>query len=814
MVDLLFSSTLAGPMQIPIRCGIAASALLFAAGHLFADSPPAEETPAEVVLKFDEAEYKEWQSARARIEDRCAELRRLTFAWGFDRPIEVQTPTERKRLTKRVFRAFKVTEDDFPVLKEFTKYFPEVDRVTLGFDASVKKIPVELLVALQQMPRLKAVSFLPVSGFVWGEDAMRALVALDATEELRIAGAFPDEHFVEIRKLQKLRTVSLTGNYSPRIFETLAELPHLTTLNLGAGGRIGREKLRPQTIDAIAKFEGRRMVLSFTRGEFHADVVREFIKLRSTRRLAIVANLRDATLEHFEGIETIPDLEGLEVRILNNHELDAQLDKRIAVRKRKVAANGRRAARRRRLAKEHPEQPTLLLSPAMSPQQAEEWMSRMASEGRKFDPSELLTYGDVGLKAILQRIFPEIVSPTKDVAAKDIQRLMKQLDDEQFQVRDEATKELIAKGEAYRDLLKQAKANSRSIEVQTRCSFILTAWQEAAEKADGNVLKSDKFVVAWQEYLNRFTEFTSDKLLVESIVKAMKARIDLTDRSKLLEACITPITKCIDDELYEELAVLCDDEDTAVPIFILKRLGGRAGNSYVTPVHKAAIVSGRKELVKAGFSCMPSPVWDRSFKPFLRDHYQNLFRDPSKSKFASDPEFLRLQAFSAAREHNVEGARDYLIAQIDSEDTQHAVRSISMLCDTAYEQRRLDQKLRQASERLLASSEPERRIAGIQILWTYRANDATYESLLKAVEDEDEKVWQHATNALLQHRAWQKRFPTRIDIVARLSQRAAQLGEDAELQKRLQTITSLFQTPIPIKRSRDSKYPRWVRRPH
>jgi|GEM_PF-4163870 len=792
------------------RLNLVATGLLF-----FVSVLVAEEDPVATVLNFDETEYKKWESVRTRIETRCSKSNAWGFARGFARPVAVQTPTERIRLPKKSFRAYKAAQSDIPILIEVATHFPEVDTVTFGFDASVKKIPIDLLTALQKMPQLKSVAVHFATGLAWDEGPIEAIVALEDLESLRLVGEFPVEHFTSIRKLQNLHTVAIAGNYSARIFETLAELPNLTTLTLGAGGEISIEKPRPETIKAIAKFEGRPMSLRFDRGVFQVDVVREFIKLRSTKRLTINTKLRDAKLEDFDGIETIPDLEHLDVRVLNDLALNQQLNKRLAARKRRAAAVGRRASRKIRMAKEHPQQPPLISSPTVTPQQVDVWMSRMASEGRQFDPSKLLTYGDVGLKAMLHRVFPEITAKQEPVVddLQIIRDLVERLDSDKFKVRELAMKELIVKGKPHAAFLEQVMQSSSSAEVQARCRSIFVAWQGESAKAKGNPVLSAKFVVGWRRYLDRLTEYSSDKLLVESIVKAMNARVDLTNRAKLLGGCFTPVTKCIDDALYEELATLCDHEDTAVPIFVLKQLGGRAGNGYVTPVHKAAIVSNRKELVKVGFSSMPSPVWDRSFKPFLQNHYRNLFRDPSKSKFANDPEFLRLQAFSAAREHNIEGARDYLIAQIDSEDTMHAVRSISMLCDTAYEQRPLDKKLRQASERLLAADESERRIAGIQILWTYRASNETYEALLKAVEDEDEKVWQHATNALLQHQAWQKRHPTQIDIVARLSQRAEKVVDD-QLQSRLQTIIEILQKPDKARRRRNSKGARWVRRPH
>ena len=135
-----------------LLCRTLAALLLFTASLTAADTSPV------IVLKFNEDEYKEWERVRTRIEDRCSKSKYWRFARRHETPVEIQTPSERKRLTRKTFSAYKITSKDASILQEFASHFPEVEKVSLDFHSSIKKIPVEVLTALQKLPLLRTVA--------------------------------------------------------------------------------------------------------------------------------------------------------------------------------------------------------------------------------------------------------------------------------------------------------------------------------------------------------------------------------------------------------------------------------------------------------------------------------------------------------------------------------------------------------------------------------------------------------------------------------------------------------------------------------
>src|SRR5688572_202043 len=67
-------------------------------------------------------------------------------------------------------------------------------------------------------------------------------------------------------------------------------------------------------------------------------------------------------------------------------------------------------------------------------------LAAMAAQGAGYDPQSLDALGLEGLAGVLDRLFPATIAPPKKLLEEDVARLIEQLGDDEFYVRDEATR--------------------------------------------------------------------------------------------------------------------------------------------------------------------------------------------------------------------------------------------------------------------------------------------------------------------------------------------------------------------------------------
>ena len=207
------------------------------------------------------------------------------------------------------------------------------------------------------------------------------------------------------------------------------------------------------------------------------------------------------------------------------------------------------------------------------------------------------------------------------------------------------------------------------------------------------------------------------------------------------------------DLVHKELLPLLEHEDTAVPIFAMRGIAGRTGNSYIAPIHMGAIASGNRELVKAGLSCMPCPIWDRRNKPLVREVYMKIFdSDDPQWDFSDDDRFMQTSAFVAARDFGIVKARNWLLERIASSDKNVSMRAIHALGDTYYMRRPIYPELLTALAPHLKSEDAAMRRTAIYTVGVYQGKEVLA-LLLSALADPQQHVWQTAGSRLAdQHR--------------------------------------------------------------
>ena len=645
------------------------------------------------------------------------------------------------------------------LLPRILQHFPEITHVHLASQDSLESLPKRVLESLRELPCLERLGIFTNETLDWPHAALATVGRMEQLKRLSLKGRFADTSFGQLTGLVNLQSISLGGTLPRNLFQTLAKLPQLETVSITGDRSFGQGEIPSDAVKAIQSFQGRPLKMRMYRGHYHASMIRAILAVDSLNEFILWGELEGATPDDFASLASRGSLKKLEIN-LSDPKLQQAVDRMVGARVRKLRADTVRDARRKRLGtrfgathvndklKKHHAQPLV-----------DGWLETMSKDGRKFDPAPILVYGDAGLQAMLERIFPEIVPTEKpqsegSMTKAEARLLIGQLRNGNFSLRIAAQRKLIAEGRLHAKMIEAAiKDVDADAELRARCKDILDAWKP--QESRFLIPKGREFQTAWNRYLSRITEFSSDQLLAETVVAALEARLDETDRAKLLAACFLPVAKCRDDSIYEIFVPLCEHEDVDVPKFVLHNLGGRAGNDYVTPMHRAAIESNRTELVKAGFENLPSPVWDRDYKPILRERLIAIFsQPPEKRPFRDDPSFLRRLAFSAWRNHQLPAGQTYLLDLTKASDPMVVLRALELLSDTDFLKQPLDKRLLESCRHAMRSESPELRMAAVAVLGTYAADSATVDQLFIGLADETRGVWQQAANALYRQYRW------------------------------------------------------------
>ncbi len=114
----------------------------------------------------------------------------------------------------------------------------------------------------------------------------------------------------------------------------------------------------------------------------------------------------------------------------------------------------------------------------LSRQALESLMQEMAARGASFSPERLSALGPAGLKAVLDSVFPE-TAPIEEAEPDDavIAGLLKEMRDDQYQVREAATERLLKLGPSARKTALRL-AQQSDAEVSWRAIRVLRAWDD------------------------------------------------------------------------------------------------------------------------------------------------------------------------------------------------------------------------------------------------------------------------------------------------------------------------------------------------
>ncbi len=413
---------------------------------------------------------------------------------------------------------------------------------------------------------------------------------------------------------------------------------------------------------------------------------------------------------------------------------------------------------------------------------------QMVSQGLSFDPTRLVQLGKPGCRAILSRVFPESLGDSAAMTRERALELVAQLGADAYEARAEATSILFREGRSQAGLVEQA-ANASGPLVAVRAARLLRLWQAS----DAHAAES---LPALQGGLQRYVEKLTDEATLQEVaacvVAALKARVDQTPKQNCLAVCAGALAQSKADSVHEIVVPLVTHDDPAVPMFVMKAISGRTGNSYVAPIHMAALESGRPELFKAALRSMPCPIWDQRAKPKVREALRKIFTDAEfMSELQSDTDFMMLSAFVAARDFRIPEATTYLLEQIGGDNRQVALRAISALGDTYYRGNPVSERLLAALEPHLSSEDAAFRAAAVRTLGCYRGT-GVLESMLKALGDANGKVAKAAAQGLVdQHHGYRAGDSP---IVAALTAAKGQ-SNDATTLERIDRLVEFLASP-------------------
>lgn len=369
-------------------------------------------------------------------------------------------------------------------------------------------------------------------------------------------------------------------------------------------------------------------------------------------------------------------------------------------------------------------------------EQIDDRLADMSTSGSAFNPKELHELGLAGLERLLDRLFPETAPARKEDAppARDeARRLIGQLGDEDFRVREEATRQLIAKGKSHRELLLKA-AGSDDAEVRLRARRILAAWMPQAgglvEQALGGFWK--------------YAEGIRDRERLLALARRTRLVLDRDwpegSQVHLTRLCLAGVAKGGDEEACEVLRPLLAHPDVRVARLVVETIGSYKDKPFFPRLLLDALSSERDEVVEAAVRwCQHSRQSPRDAE--VRRALVRVFSE------RSDP--LKFQScLMLTQEFDDPQAWLFLIEQTQSKEPLRAASAQSRLAGLAYSGQPASQELIDTLVPQLASPALAQRWGAAKVLGIHAGREVVV-CLVPLLADKEQSVRQEVRRSLL-----------------------------------------------------------------
>ena len=366
----------------------------------------------------------------------------------------------------------------------------------------------------------------------------------------------------------------------------------------------------------------------------------------------------------------------------------------------------------------------------------DEELTAMELQGSAYNPKSLHALGTAGLAGVLDHFFPStaaarpVVKPPED----EVKRLIGQLGNDEFKIRETATEQLIARGKPCRDLLLKA-ADSDDAEVRLRARRILAAWEPKA----GGI--GDRGLGGFWNYAEGLRDGQRLELLARRVIAEFELGWPEGPKLHLLRLCIAGVAKGGHDASCDLLRPLVASKDLRVAKFVTETAGSyKADDQFFPQLLLDALASDRDEVVQVAIrwtqNCRQSPQSDK-------------VREALRTIFEKRDEKLKFQVSSPLiQEYDDPDAWSYLIEQTQSKEPLRSASALSSLADAKYSGRAASDELLSTLATHLTSPTLSLRWGATKALGTH-SGPAVIEQLIPLLGDMEQSVHDEARRCLL-----------------------------------------------------------------
>ena len=387
-------------------------------------------------------------------------------------------------------------------------------------------------------------------------------------------------------------------------------------------------------------------------------------------------------------------------------------------------------------------------------------LAAMRQEGRSFSPEPLCTLSRTELSALLDHLLPE-TKADKLLSEVDVVRLIRQLGDPQWSVREHATRELIANGRSHSARVEKATRHD-DLEVRARAKAILAAW-----KADA--IDTEPYRKAFQQYLKRLESPEALLHLAHRVRQALRQDGLSAAKRRLLGPCLQHLALAASDEMIEALVPILDEAPESVGAWALRQMAARRGRRNLHSLVEAGLRSDRQSVVEIALG-------------WATDHRSAEVKRLVYRIFEGDNEALKFKAcFPLMHDYRDPKGVQYLLTQVNSPDKARARRAISWIGDACNSGRAASPAILDKLLPFLNSQDAEIRRVAADALGTY-SGEKVVKALIPMLADPVDIIAAEATSNLRRQRD--------ADMVRRLLQEAADGATNLTVRQKSRRLLS------------------------
>ena len=248
-----------------------------------------------------------------------------------------------------------------------------------------------------------------------------------------------------------------------------------------------------------------------------------------------------------------------------------------------------------------------------------------AQIGRSGEWKELDSLGVPGIRALLDRLFPESAGcDAHPVIVALATGLVRDLGDLQFAVREQATRDLLAIGPSARGVVSSAIENTDP-EIRERGKRILAGWDRPIDARQGEAhVRSSA-----SHYFFRVRDRARAEVCASRAATVLNHRaVPAHPLDALLTLAMHPIVQSGCDDLCDRFQSTVTGDNEKVAVFVVEAIGSGHTSDFFPRLLLTALEDPREPVVSAALGWTPN-CWDQAKIPELRRRLTRLFQTGS-----------------------------------------------------------------------------------------------------------------------------------------------------------------------------------------